>query len=122
MVIDQGDIFWVDLGPPIGSGPGFEHPHVVVQNDIFNRSRINTTLICSITSNLKWAQSPGNVLLKAGEGDLPKESVVIISQLYTVDKTHLGEYIGTLSSERVREILNGIHRLLEPADIDWIDG
>jgi mRNA interferase MazF len=114
MVIQQGDVFWVDLGAPSGSGPGFRHPYVVVQNDMYNRSRLNTVVVCSLTSNPKRAEGPGNVLLEAGEGNLPKRSVVNITQIYTVDKDELIEKIGTLSPDRVQQILDGIYLLLEP--------
>lgn len=114
MVIRQGDVYWIDLGEPIGSGPGFRHPHVVAQNDVFNRSRIHTVIVCALTSNLRLADAPGNVLLESGEANLPKKSVVNISQLFTVDKRQLEEKIGTLEAFRVREILDGIHLILEP--------
>ena len=68
MIIKQGDIFWIDLDDPKGSGPGYRHPHVVIQNDIFNKSKINTVVVCALTSNIKRAAAPGNVLLKKGEG------------------------------------------------------
>ena len=86
MVIKQGDIYWVDLDEPLGSEPGYLHPHVVVQNNVFNQSRINTVVVCVLTSNLKRAKVHGNVLLERGEANLPKKSIVNISQLYTVDK------------------------------------
>lgn len=117
MVINQGDIFWIDLGAPSGAEPGYMHPHVVVQNNLFNQSQINTVVVCALTSNLKRTQAPGNVLLTPGEANLPKQSVVNVSQIYTVDKQDLVEKIGTLSSQRVREILDGIHLLLEPRDV-----
>ena len=116
MVINQGDIYWVDLGEPSASEPGYRHPHVVVQNNIFNRSQLKTVVVCALTSNLKRAQAPGNVLLESGEGNLPKQSVVNVSQIYTVDKSQLDEYIGTLSSARVREIINGIKLVVEPRE------
>jgi len=118
MVIRQGDIYWVELEPPVGSEPGNHHPHVVVQNNLFNRSRIRTVVVCALTSNLARAVAPGNVLLDAHEANLPKQSVVNVSQLFTVDKAQLDEYIGTLGSERVREILTGIELLLEPREVD----
>jgi len=96
MVISQGDIYWVDLGEPSGSEPGYSHPHVIVQNNVFNASRINTVIVCALTSNLKRAQAPGNVLLEQGEANLPKQSVVLASQIFTVDKSQLGEFIGKL--------------------------
>lgn len=117
MVIRQGDVFWVDPGRPSGSGPGFLHPYVVVQNDVFNQSRIQTVVVCALTSSLRRASAPGNVLLETGEANLPKASVVNISQLFTVDKEDLVEKIGTLSPERVQQILEGVSLLLEPRDL-----
>jgi mRNA interferase MazF len=114
MVINQGDIYWLDLEEPIGSEPGYRHPHLVIQNNLFNHSRINTVVVCLITSNLKRAKSPCNVLLEKNEAHLPKRSVVNVSQIYTVDKMELFEKIGTLSSKRVRQILDGIQLLIEP--------
>ncbi len=118
MVINQGDIFWIDLGVPSGSAPGYRHPHVVVQNNLFNRSRINTVVVCALTSNLKRGSAPGNVLLSPGEAGLPKPSVVNVSQIFTVDKSDLVEKIGALAPQRVREVLDGIHLLLEPREIE----
>ncbi len=117
MVVNQGDIFWIDLGQPRGSSPGYSHPHVVIQNNVFNRSQINTVVVCALTSNLKRARAPGNVPLDSGEAELPKPSVVVVSQIFTVDKMQLGEHIGTLSKRRVRQILDGIRLLTEPREI-----
>ncbi len=118
MVINQGDVFWVDLGDPMGSEPGYRHSHVVVQNNVFNRSRISTVVVCALTSNLRHAEAPGNVLLESGEADLPKQSVVNVAQIFTVDKRDLGVRIGTLSRQRVRQILDGIRLVIEPRDLD----
>ncbi len=118
MVINQGDIFWIELDEPSGSEPGYRHPHVVIQNNVFNRSRINTVVVCALTSNLKRATAPGNVLLEPREANLPKQSVVNVSQIFTVDKSQLGEKIGTLSSRRVHEVLDGIGLLLEPRELE----
>ena len=118
MVINQGDLFWIDLDEPKGSGPGYRHPHVVIQNNLFNKSQINTVVVCAITSNILRAAAPGNVLLKKGEGNLPKESVVNISQVFTVNKIDLIEKIGSLSRERFFYILEGIKLLTEPREID----
>ncbi|MCX6055356.1 MAG: type II toxin-antitoxin system PemK/MazF family toxin [Chloroflexi bacterium] len=118
MVINQGEIFWVDLEDPTGSEPGYRHPHIVIQNNVFNLSRINTVIVCALTSNIKRAQAPGNVLLEQGEGDLPKQSVVLVSQIFTVDKSQLGEFIGKVSENRVRQVLDGINLLTEPRDLD----
>ncbi len=117
MTIRQGDVFWIDLGEPEGSEPGYRHPHVVVQNDVFNSSRINTVVVCALTSNPKRADVPGNVLLKKGEANLKKDSVVNVSQLVTVDKSDLIERIGTLSPIRVKQIVAGLKLLIEPRDV-----
>ncbi len=117
-MIQQGDIFWIDLDDqPSSSEPAYTHPHVVVQNNLFNQSRINTVIVCALSSNLKRTSAPGNVLLEPGEANLPKQSVVLVSQLFTVDKSYLGDLIGTLSKRRVREILDGIDLVLEPREI-----
>ena len=118
MVIKQGDIFWVELEEPSGSEPGYSHPHVVVQNNVFNASKINTVIVCALTSNLKRAQAPGNVLLEQNEGNLPKQSVVLVSQIFTVDKSQLGEFIGRLSEHRVRQILEGLYLLTDPRNLE----
>jgi mRNA interferase MazF len=117
MVILQGDVFWFDPGTPHGSEPGFRRPHVVVQNDAFNSSRIRTTVLCSITSNLGRAKAPGNILLRRGEANLPRPSVVNVSQVITADKSLLNAKIGTLSRERVREVVAGLRLVFQPREI-----
>jgi mRNA interferase MazF len=107
----QGDIFWIEADPSRGSIPGSPHPHVVVQDDVFNRSRISTVVVCALTSNLNRATEPGNVLLALSEGNLQKQSVVVVSQVSSVYKTRLGEHIGSLSAERVQQILAGMRFL-----------
>ncbi|MBN9164822.1 MAG: PemK family transcriptional regulator [Myxococcales bacterium 68-20] len=106
--IHCGDVFWIEPDESRGSIPGSPHPHVVVQDDVFNRSRVHTVIVCALTSNLKRATEPGNVLLDVGEGSLSKQSVVIVSQVSSVEKTKLGEYIGALSELRVQQILDGM--------------
>lgn len=118
MVINQGDIFWIALDEPTGSEPGYRHPHVVIQNNVFNRSRISTVVVCVLTSNLRRASAPGNVLLEVGEADLPKQSVVNVSQIFTVDKRQLGEKIGTLSPQRVQQILDGVRLVIEQREVE----
>jgi mRNA interferase MazF len=114
MVIQQGDIFWIELDDaPSGSEPAYTHPHVVVQNNLFNQSRINTVVVCALSSNLERANAPGNVLLEPGEANLSKQSVVIVSRIFTVAKSCLGDHIGTVSAKRVRQILDGIDLILE---------
>ncbi len=118
MEIRQGDVFWIDANKPVGSAPGFTRPFVVVQNNLFNRGRINTVLVCALTTKLSRANAPGNVRLYKTEANLPKASVVVVSQMLTIDKTDLREKIGTLSRRRVDEILEGIKLLTEPREID----
>ncbi len=116
MVINQGDVYWIDLGEPAGSEPGYRHPHVIIQNNLFNHSKLRTVLVCALTSNLKRAEAPGNVLLDTSEANLPKPSVAQVSQVFTVDKAQLVEYIGSLSARRIRQILDGLRLLTEPRE------
>jgi len=111
--IRQGEVYWIDFGPAAGSVPAERHPCVVVQSDVFNRSRIATTVVCLITSNLSRAQAPGNVMLKKGDGNLPKPSVINVSQVQTVDKAELMERIGRLSVNSIDAIRSGLHLLFE---------
>ncbi|HEX8700924.1 MAG TPA: type II toxin-antitoxin system PemK/MazF family toxin [Myxococcaceae bacterium] len=106
--INRGDVFWIGPDDSRGPVPDYSHPHVVVQDDVFNHSRITTVVVCALTSNLHKASEPGNVLLEVGEGNLPKQSVVVVSQISSVEKARLGEYIGSLSQERVDQILAGL--------------
>ncbi len=87
------------------------HPHVVIQDNIFNHSRIHTVIVCALTSNLKRATLPGHVLLEVNEANLPRQSVVEISKVSTVDKVQLGDYIGSLSDQRIHQILAGMRFL-----------
>ncbi len=98
------------MGPddPRGLVPGHPHPRVVIQDDVFNRSRVATVVVCALTSSLRRANGPGNVLLEAGEGNLPQQSVVVVSQVSSVEKARLGEQIGSLSDARVEQILAGL--------------
>jgi mRNA interferase MazF len=117
MVIKQGEIYWIDLAESKGSEPGYRHPHIVIQNNLFNDSRINTAVVCSLTSNLNRAKAPGNVMLNKGEANLSKQSVVNISQIFTVDKADLIEKIGQVSEIRMLEILDGLKLLTEPREV-----
>ncbi|MDD1413228.1 type II toxin-antitoxin system PemK/MazF family toxin [Dolichospermum sp. ST_con] len=117
MVIKQGDIYWIDLGEPIGSEPAYLRPYVVIQNDLLNSSQIRTVIVCALTSNLRRAKAMGNVLLELGEANLDRQSVVNVSQLFTVDKALLTEKIGKLSQERIRQILAGVAMITEPKEI-----
>jgi mRNA interferase MazF len=118
MVINQGDIYWIELDEPEGSEPAYRHPHVVVQNNLFNRSNIKTVMVCPLTTNLKRASAPGNVQLDKKESNLPKQSVVNVSQVFTVDKNQLDEYVGTLPAKRMTEVLNGIKLVIDPREPD----
>jgi mRNA interferase MazF len=111
MIVNQGDIYWIPLEEPSGLELGYIHPHVVIQENILNHSRIHTVVVCALTTNLKRAKAPGNVLLEEGEANLPKQSVVVVSQVSTVDKTKLGEYIGSLNEQRIKQILAGMQFL-----------
>jgi mRNA interferase MazF len=109
----QGLVYWFDFGPPSDSSPAGRHPCVIVQNNIFNRSAIGTTVVCLITSNLTRASAPGNVLLKKGEAGLRKASVVNISQILTVGKADLTDYQGQLSSDASNAVRDGLHLLFD---------
>lgn len=110
-VINRGDLFWIEPDDSRGPAPDYSHPHVVVQEDVFNHSRIATVVVCALTTNLAKASEPGNVLLDPGEGGLPKRSVVVVSQISSVEKSWLGERIGALSEARVEEIVAGLRFL-----------
>ena len=112
MVISQGDVWWADLGLPSGSGPGFRRPIVVVQGNSLNRSRIATVVCVPLTSNLKWAKAPGNVMLSARATGLPKDSVANVSQIVTLDKNLLAEQVGRLSQSKLSLVLSGIDVVL----------
>ena len=111
MEVHQGDIYWVALKELVGSEPGIIHPHVVIQDNIINGSRVNTVVVCALTTNLKRINSPGNVYLGAGEANLPKQSIVVVSQVSTVEKAQLGDYIGSLTQERINQIQAGMRFL-----------
>ena len=112
----QGDVFWAEI-EPVDSSPGYARPFLVIQNDVFNRSRISTVVTCALTTNLRRAGDPGNVLLSPGEANLPEQSVVNVSQIATVDQRRLRARIGTLSSERIREVLRGVDLVLQPREV-----
>lgn len=108
--VKQGEVYWINLPEPKKSEPGFRRPCVVVQNDTFNRSRIKTTVVCILTTNLRLAQAPGNVALDEGEANLSKKSVVNVSQILTVNKSDLlpQEKIGQLSSSKMSLVIKGL--------------
>jgi mRNA interferase MazF len=109
----QGDIWWAELGDPAGSGPGFRRPVVVVQGNPLNRSRIATVVCVPLTSNLIWADAPGNTLLPKKATGLPKDSVANASQIIALDRSLLDERVGRLAQKRFVQILNGIDIVLD---------
>jgi len=112
MVIAQGEVWWADLPAPAGCSPGFRRPVVVVQGDALNRSRLATVVCVPLTSNLRWAEAPGNVLLPSRATGLPKDSVANASQIIALDKGHLTERVGRLPSAKVDLLLSGIDVVL----------
>lgn len=106
--ISRGDIFWIAADETRGADPGAPHPHVVVQENVFNHSRIGTVIVCALSSNLRKASEPGNVLLEPGEGGLERRSVIVASHVSCVYKTRLGAHIGALSQERVDQVVSGL--------------
>src|SRR5436309_8175035 len=97
MVIGRGEIWWANLPEPVGSGPGYRHPVLVIQADFLNETRINTVIVSAITTNLELGEMPGNVVVTERTSGLFEESVVNVTQIITIDKRLLLEYVGTLS-------------------------
>ena len=112
MVISQGDVWWADLGEPIGSEPGFRRPVVIVQADSFNRSALWTAVVVPLTSNLRWAGAPGNVRLAARTTGLSRDSIANVSQIVSLDRSALVERVGRLSPARLEIVLAGIDTVL----------
>ena len=112
VAISQGDVWWAELPEPTGSGPGFRRPVVIVQGDHLNRSRIATAVCVPLTSNLLWAGAPGNVLLPAKVGGLPKDSVVNPSQIIAVDRLILSKRVGKLPPKYLAQVMSGIDVVL----------
>ena len=108
MVVSQGDVCWAELPPPTGSGPGFRRPVVVVQGDPLNRSRIATVICVPLTSNLRWADAPGNVLLTTRVTGLPKDSVANVSQVIALDRALLEARVGRISRAKIDLLLAGL--------------
>lgn len=112
MVVSRGDVSWASLPDPTGSGPGFRRPVVVVQGDALNASRLGTVVVVPLTSNLRWAAAPGNVLLRAGRTGLPKDSVANVSQIVAVDRHLLAERVRHLSERELALIFSGVDLML----------
>ena len=111
-MIAQGEIWWADLGDPSGSGPGFRRPVVVVQGEPFNMSAIATVVCVPLTSNLRWADAPGNVHLGSRITGLPSDSVANVSQVITLDRSLLTDRVGRLDASRLGLVLGGIDVVL----------
>lgn len=112
MVVCQGEVWWADLGEPTGSAPGFRRPVLVVQCDSINRSQIATVVCVPLTSNVKWADAPGNILLKASATGLPKDSVANVSLIVALDRDQLTDRVGKLPPRHVTAVVNGIDVIL----------
>lgn len=112
MVISQGEIWWADLGEPIGSGTGFRRPVLVVQSDSLNASKVATVVCVPLTTNLQWSDAPGNLLLRAKETGLPKDSVANVSQIVAVDKSILTDRVGKLRRQRLDLVFAGLDIVL----------
>ena len=111
-LIAQGEVWWADLPVPVGSGPGFRRPVVVVQADPLNRSRIATVVCVPLTGNLRWANAPGNVALSARVTGLPKDSVANVSQILTLDRDLFTERVGKVPRARLELLFSGIDIVL----------
>jgi mRNA interferase MazF len=108
VVIAQGEVWWADLPQPGGSEPGFRRPVVIVQSDAFNRSALRTTVVVPLTSNLRWADAPGNVLVSRRATGLPRDSVANVSQVVTLDRSVLTERVGKLPGAKLDLVLSGL--------------
>lgn len=111
-MISQGEVWWAELDEPPGSGPGYRRPVVIVQGDALNRSRVGTAVCVPLTSNLKWAEAPGNVALSLRSTGLPKESVANVSQIIALDRDLLVECVGKLTPAELQLVLSGIDTVL----------
>ncbi|NJR67900.1 MAG: type II toxin-antitoxin system PemK/MazF family toxin [Synechococcales cyanobacterium CRU_2_2] len=108
----RGEIWWASLPEPTGSGPGNRRPVLIVQDDVFNQSRVQTVVVVIITSNLRLAEAPGNVMLPAQAVGLPKDSVINVSQVFTIDKTVLDDRVGRLPDSLQEEVDEGLRMVL----------
>jgi mRNA interferase MazF len=113
MVIRKGSIYWVDFSPGKGSEPMGRRPGLVVQNDLLNDSKLNTVIVVAITSTLRFGELPGNIILQKGEANLPKRSVVNLTQIKTVDRHSLKEKIGSLTKERLADVYEGMKLIMD---------
>jgi mRNA interferase MazF len=108
----RGEIWWVDYGIPYGSEPGYRRPVIVIQNDFFNNSKINTTIVIPLSTNLLLADVPGNIFINKKDSKLTKDSVILISQIGVIDNIRLKEKVSKVNKERIKEIENSIMFIL----------
>jgi mRNA interferase MazF len=111
-VIQRGQIWWADLREPRGSEPGYRHPVLVLQRDEVNRSRIDTVVVCLLTSNTVLSRAPGNTLLRRRRTGLPRDSVVNASQVATLNKSDLEELVGELPRDLMDDVDQGLRWFL----------
>lgn len=111
-MIAQGEVWWAELADPTGSGPGFRRPVVVVQGDAFNASTLATVVVVPLTSNLRWADAPGNVRLTARMTGLPRDSVANVSQILTVDRAILRDRTGKVPHAKLELVIAGLDVML----------
>lgn len=109
----RGEIWWLDFGIPYGSEPGYRRPAVVIQENTFNKSNINTTVVIPLTTNLSMVEYPCNEFLSANETGLPKDSIVLTPQIGVVDKNRLEERVSKLSAETMQRISRSVIKLLD---------
>ncbi|MCP4140926.1 MAG: type II toxin-antitoxin system PemK/MazF family toxin [Chloroflexi bacterium] len=107
-LIKQGDIFWLLLEENTEFSSEYPHPHVVIQDNATSHSRNGTVTLCALTTNMKKVSLPGNILLEVDEANLPRQSIVDVSQVIRIEKVKLGKYIGSLSDQRIEEVLAGM--------------
>lgn len=112
MVIERGQIWWAELEPPSGSGPGYRRPVLVVQSDAFNRSRLRTAIVVVLTSNVRLVQAPGNVLIPAKTSGLSRDSVANVSQILTIDRDFLSEPVGRVRGSLLKDVESGLKLVL----------
>ena len=112
MVINRGDVWWADLPEPTGSSPGYRRPVVIIQSDVFNQTSLNTSIIALVSTNLELEKMRGNVLLKKHQSGLPKDSVINVTQVFTLDKSLLHEFVETLSERKMEQVDEGLRLVL----------
>jgi mRNA interferase MazF len=110
--IRQCDIVWVDYGDPMGSETGFRRPAIVIQSDEFNLSRIGTVICIPLTSNLRIAEVPGNLYLKSSETGLDQDSVANVAQIGALDRSRIGEWVGSISDRQLQTLFRGVDLVL----------